>query len=239
MKLLIKIFIAVIILLLLLMAISYFWGGSLLEKAGSILLGENIIINRVYFTPRRLSFVMKKISVPGKNIYFPQGVLRLFPLCQECRGLRFGDKVFLSPGEFSFSICRGGGWRVAAVLDNIALSRLDQKFGPGEVRGKIKGGYDKGQLDLYGVVHLSNLSYNGAPVSFLDISPEMLQDLLQDSGGQLSLDFIYQGPADTMDELYRYRPGRKTLDLIKRYIVGIPSLISGKVKKQQTGKEFK
>ena len=167
MKLLIKIFIAVIILLLLLMAISYFWGGSLLEKAGSILLGENIIINRVYFTPHRLSFVMKEISVPGKNIYFSQGVLRLFPLYLECHGLRFGDKVVLSPGEFSFSIRRGGGWRVAAVLDNIALSRLDQKFGPGEVRGDIKGGYDKGQLDLYGVVHLSNLSYMAPRCHFL------------------------------------------------------------------------
>ena len=235
MKLLIKIFITVIVVLFLLMVIPYFWGRPLLEKAGSLLLQENIVIDRVCFIPHRLSFQMQTVRIPGKNVVFPQGVLRLIPLQLECSGIRFADKISLQPGGFSLNIRSGRAWQVAVAFTDISLSRLDGKFGQGEIQGKIEGGYDKGLLDLYGVVRLTNLSYNDNEGSFLDISPETLQDLLQNSGGQLSLDFIYQGPVDKMDELYRYRPGPKTLDLLRTYFAGAAARSINKKNSDQEG----
>lgn len=216
MRLLIKLFLFFLILILIAM---YFRGDFFLEKAGTYILNTTVEISKVKFIPRRFAFKLYGIDLPKKNILFPTGSVFLFPPKLELYGLKFKDKILLNKKNFSGEIFWRNNWQVGILFKGVDLTKFGHGFEKGVVSGTIDGSYTGGNLGFYGLFHLNEISYSDSESSFLGISSEEFQKLIDMHNGHLELDFTYKGPIDKIDELYRYRPGKKTMSLVRDYLI--------------------
>lgn len=216
MRLLIKIFVLLIILILIILSIL---GEYLLEGIGSKILGTPLDINQVKFLPHKLIFKLYGINMPEKYVLFPAGMISLVPPRLEFYGLKCMDKILLGGKGFSLFITRHNGWEINVFFKGVDLGKLDYGFKKGEINGSVDGIYSGGNCELYGTIYLKNIIYSDSGGNFLNISPDELRELIELYDGQLELDFTYKGPVNKIDELYRYRPGKKTMGLIRKYFV--------------------
>lgn len=216
MKLLIKIFFILIIIIIIAL---YLWGDFFLEHVGSYALRTPLDIREVRFLPHRFIFKLYGINLSEKRIFIKEGVLSLIPLRGEFYGLRLADKILLRERNFSLDISRHNGWEINLFFKGVDISKFNRGFEKGKVNGTVEGVYSRGNCALYGILYLNNIVYSDSEESFLGISSEDLKKLIEIQGGHLELDFTYKGPINEFDQLYRYKPGRKTMNLIKKYIV--------------------
>lgn len=216
MKSLIKYFILVIILIGVLLSI---WGGPALEKTLTYILQTQVDISRAKFAPHRFMFKLYGIDMPEKDILITLGTLSLFPIRVELYGLKIEDKIILGPKDFWVDISRHRGWEINGLFKGVDLGRMDYGFVKGEIRGAIEGVYMGGNCKFYGTLQLRNIIYSDTNGRFLGIPSGEFKKIIDIYNGNLELDFTYSGPLNGIDELYRYRPGRKTLALIKRYLL--------------------
>lgn len=216
MRLLIKIFILLIVFILIVLSI---WGEYLLEGIGSKILGTPIDINRLKFLPHKLIFKLYGINMPEKYILFLAGTISLFPQRLEFYGFKFMDKILLGQKDFSLCVSRHNGWEINGFFKGVDLTKLDYGFKKGEINGSVDGIYNSGNCEFYGILYLNNIIYSDSGGNFLGISADELRELIEKYNGRLELDFTYKGPINKVDELYRYKPGRKTIGLIKTYLL--------------------
>lgn len=216
MKSLIEIFIFLIILILIVLSI---WGGWLLENISTHILQSDVDINQVRFIPHRLEFKLYGINLPEKDILIPTGRIFLFPPRLEFYGLKVMDKILLGERGFSVSVTRRKYWEINLLFKGVDLGKLDYGFEKGGLSGVVDGIYTGGNCEFYGVLYLKDIIYSDSDNVFLGISSDELKELIEIYNGKLELDFTYKGPIGEITELYRYRPGKKTMGLVKRYIL--------------------
>lgn len=216
MKLLIRLFLLLVIVLLFVLMV---WGKPILEGISSHVLKTPVNINKAKFVPYKLTFELHGINIPKKNLIIPSGTIRLVPPRLEFYGLKFMDNIILDTKQFSVSISLYKHWEINALFSGIDLSKLNYSFKKGELSGTIDGTYAKRNCEFYGLVNLSNIIYSDRDAVILGMSSEELEDIINARNGHIELDFAYRGPIDKMDELNRYAPGRKTMALIKTYVV--------------------
>lgn len=216
MKLLFKFIILLIILALVVLSV---WGEWLLEKAGAYIFQTTVDINKVKFMPHRLIFNLYGINLPEKNILIPRGAIFLFPPRLEFYGLKVMGRILLAENGFSLNVSRHKYWEISVLFKGLDLSKMDYGFTKGVLSGTVDGIYSKGNCELYGVLYLNNIIYSGTNGGIMGISPDEFKKIIETRNGSLELDFTYKGPIGGLTELYRYRPGKKTLALIKTYLI--------------------
>lgn len=218
MKLLIK-FIAVVIILVI--AVACIWGGLIIEKIASANIGTEVDIAKTRFLPHKLIFVMEDISLPQENVSIPEGIIHLMPIKLELYGLDFKKLTKLGKDNFQAVILKNKKWEFDIVLEGMPLNDLNIGLIGGTANGNIKGTYDKDILDYYAVIGVKDVipSPSISSKGFLGLSSEQLQGIIQQSNGDFEMDFSYSGPRDDYKKLYRYKPGSKTINLIRNFIL--------------------
>lgn len=216
MRLVIRIFVILIILVLVFLGI---WGGRALEKIGTYILQTPLDINHVRFIPHRLMFKLYGIDLPEKNIFIPLGAISVLPPRLELNGLKIKDKIILGGRNFYINISRHRNWEISVLFKGVDITKFDYRFRKGEIGGFVEGVYVEGDCKLYGVLNLKNIIYSDTGSSFLGISSSEFQKIIEIYKENLVLDFAYNGPLNEITELYRYRPGKKTFALLKRYLI--------------------
>lgn len=218
MRLLIRIFILSTTLVVVFLSI---WGGWALERIGTYILQTPVDINRVKFIPHRLVFRLYGIDLQEKYILIPSGTISIFPPGLQLSGLKVRDKILLGERGFSVDISRHRDWEIGVLFSGVDLGKLGLGFKKGELRGHVDGIYAEGNCELYGVLNLNNIIYSDTDSEILGISSSEFQKIIDTKGGNIELDFTYNGPVNEITELYRYRPGKKTLALIKKFLLGL------------------
>lgn len=216
MRLLIEFIILLIILGLIFLAV---FGDWLLENIGARVLRTDVDINKVKFSSTGLVFRLYGINLPKKNIIISTGKISLFPPRLEFYGLKIKNEILLGERSFSIDISRHRNWEISVLFKGVDLSRLGYGFKKGELSGTVDGIYIRGNCELYGVLSIKNIGFLDLDGEFLGISFRDLEELSRIYNGKLELDFTYNGPIGKIDEFYRYMPGRKTMGLVKTYLL--------------------
>ena len=219
MKLLIKFSLIVVILTVL--AVCFFSRG-LLEKTGSYFLKTDIKINRVKFVPHRLLFRARGIQLPEKRVSFSSGHIYLFPPKIELYGMNFSDIVTIDLNENNFSCgaraSRPPDWNVYLNFQELPLDSMGFGVIEGKARGYLRGVYKaSGKCDFYVDIVMEDVRLGeGEPEGdFSGVSRGDLLKIIETRGGNIELDFTFSGPSDKIATLYYYKPGKKTMDLLR------------------------
>lgn len=215
MKLLIK---SLMLLMGVLVLVFFLWPGPILERIGTYLLNTPVKIDKAWYG-RYKGFKLRGIGLHEKGVFFKSGAINIIPPALELSGLKLTDKIILDEKKFYAKIIRKKNWDVTILLRDVDLSKFEYGFEKGKADADIGGICKEGICDVYGILRLEKIVYSDSNSSFLGISSEEFQKLMEDNNGKIELDFTYKGPLDGLDSVSNYSPGRKTFQLVASIVM--------------------
>ncbi len=211
------------------------WGSDLAEALGSRILDTEVRVEKARFIPWRLQMLLRGISLPQWQVNFPQATVSLFPLRMNLTGVGLLEKISVPPESFELVVTKRKEWDINLFFQDIDLcSPAWEGIRPGMATAYLKNGFVEGTVRGYyspekDKYYLNcNLRFNGLvlaeieslpEIDFMGISEEDLIEIVESNDGVIVVDFSYSGPADELDQIYNYRPGKKLISLLARQMI--------------------
>jgi hypothetical protein len=199
-------------------AVIIIWRKPLFENLGSRILKTKVEIKSVEFIPYKLAFRLINIKVPKENIFIPEGMFYLIPLNLELYGVKARNTIDLKKESFTMKIYRKWGWKFDVFVKDIDLKKFDSGIKKGFLNGHISGKYGK-KVNFYGLVTINNIVLAEGQDEFFGIPSFDVENIVKKYNGKIELDFTYNGPVSDVNNLTRYKPGTKTMRVIKTYLL--------------------
>jgi len=215
MKSLIKLF---LILLIIIFTIIVIWRKPIFENLGSRILKKKVVISSVNFIPYKLAFKLIDIKIPKEGIFVPEGIFYFIPLKLNLYGVKVQNIIDLKKENFNIQIYRKWAWKFDIFVKNLDLKKFDNGIKKGILNGHINGQYG-GKVNFYGLVTIDNIVLTEGRDEYFGIPAFDAENIIEEYKGKIELDFTYNGPFSEINNLTRYKPGTKTMRVLKTYLL--------------------
>jgi hypothetical protein len=205
-------------LIVILLGVMLFFRKPILENLGSRVLRTKVEISSIDVIPYKLALKLNGIKVPKEKLFIQDGMLYVIPLKLVLYGAKVGNSINLQRENFIIRIYRKWGWKFDVFLKGIDIKKFDNGFKSGVLNGYVNGKY-KRQLDFCGTIVLKNIVLSDLQDEYFGIAATDVKEIIKNNQDKIEIDFLYNGPISDIRNLTRYRPGQKTVQLIKSFIL--------------------